>query len=202
MFFRIVIACIVVAASYALFQIYKTHSYYDSIRSPLAEFSVRAGTGNQSGITIVEFMNYDCGWCKDTHLALLDFAKHNPDITLVVRAAPFENGTAETAAERVLAAGLQGKFWEMDRALAEYKGAMDEKFFRESAAVYDIDYDRMVSDADGAEVQELAKDNASAVIAAGIQTTPALMVGKTIYQPDKALTLGDIIRMVEAEKKK
>ncbi len=200
MLFRIVIVCLVLAASYALFQIYQAHNYYSTLRSPMAEFSVR--TGNQNGITIVEFMNYDCAWCKDTHLALLEYAKHNPDVTLVVRAIPFDNGTSEEAAELALAAGLQGKFWEMDRALAEYKGPMDEKFYRESAAVYDIDYDRMLSDAEGQDVRDMGKDNAAAAIATGIQTTPALMIDKTIYQPDKALTLGDIIRMVETEKNK
>lgn len=201
MLFRIAIACLVLAASYALYEIYAIGRYYDGLRTPLAPFTSTEREGNQKPLTIVEFLHYQCNFCKDTHAVLVEYARNTPEIRLVTRPVPFD-GPAETAAERVLAAGLQGKFWEMDSALTEYRGVLDEKFYRESAALYDIDYDRMVADADGEEVNAMAKDNAAAVFKVGIKQTPAFMVGKTIYELDAPLTLPDLIRMVREEQAK
>lgn len=201
MFFRIVIVCLVLAASYALYEIIAIGRYYDGLRSPLASFAVAEREGNQNPLTIVEFMHYQCNFCKETHTVLVEYARSNPEIRLVTRPVPFE-GPAETAAERALAAGLQGKFWEMDSALTEYRGILDEKFYRETAALYNIDYDRMVADAGGAEITAMAKDNADAIVKTGIKQTPAFMIGKTVYELDAPLTLPDLIRMVREEQAK
>ncbi len=198
MFFRIVIACIVIVAGYALYEIMSIRGYYKDLREPMAEFTVREER-NQPAVTIVEFLNYDCGFCKDTHLTLLDYAGRHGDVRLVVRPVPYANGGAEDAAERALAAGLQGKFWDMDRALTEYKGELNDKFYRESAALYDIDYGRMMREAGEETVQAMTRNNAGASIKSGIERVPAMMIGKTIYQLDKPLTMTDLIRMVREE---
>lgn len=201
MFFRIVIVCLVLAASYALYEITAIGRYYDGLRTPLAPFTATEMEGNQNPLTIVEFMHYQCNFCKDTHAVLVEYARTTPEIRLVTRPVPFE-GPTEIAAERVLAAGLQGKFWEMDSALTEYRGILDDKFYRESAALYNIDYDRMVADADSENVNAMAKDNAAAVFKTGIKQTPAFMIGKTVYELDAPLTLPELIRMVRVEQAK
>ena len=150
--------CLALAASYALWQIWSYHNHYKKLATPLAAFTVAEQEGNRSPLTIVEFMHYDCAYCKDTHTVLLDYAKSTPEIRLVTRPVPFEGGGAQIAAERALAAGLQGKFWEMDSALTEHRAPMDEKFYRESAALYNIDYDRMVADSQGEEVKKMATE--------------------------------------------
>ena len=199
MFFRIVIVVLVLAAAYASYEIITIKKYYAAIQKTDADFTVR-GQGNHPSLTIVEFVNYECGACKRSHLVMLDFIGKNPDIRLVTRPMPDAHKNAETAAKRALAAGLQGKFAEVDEALSGYEGELDDKFWRETAALYDIDYERMVAQAEGEAVQKLVMENIRASIAANIQTTPALMIGKTIYQPDKPLTLPDLIRMVQTEK--
>ena len=97
---------------------------------PKADFLVRSAKGNHSGLTIVEFVNYDCSFCKKTHLTLLDFMQRHPEINYVVRPVPYANGGAEQAAEYAIAAGLQGKFWEIDKALVDYDAMLDEKILQ------------------------------------------------------------------------
>lgn len=201
MFFRIVSVCLVLAAGYALYEIWAIRNYYNFLQKPEAAFTIREAVGNQSPVTIVEFMNYGCLPCKTTHNVLRNYADQNPEVRLVVRPIPFSNPeTAETAAESVLAAGLQGKFWEMDRALSEYTGALDDKFYRETAAVYDIDYARMVKEAQGDAVYKLAKNNVRAFEKSGASAVPAIMIEKKIYALKGPLTLPDLIRMVQTEK--
>ena len=199
MLFRIVMVCLFVAETYALYQIWAIHDFYRSLETPEASFTTIEQEGNQNPLTIVEFMHYTCLYCKDSHAVLVDYARTNPEIRLVTRPIPFE-GNSEQAALYALAAGLQGKFWEMDSALTEYRGPVDEKFYRESAALYNIDYDRMVEDSKTETVRALAKDNVAAFYAMDVQSTPAFIIGRTLYQPDKALTLNDLVRMVQNEK--
>jgi len=200
MIFRIVMVCLALAGAYALYEIYSIKRYYAEFREPLAEFTAM-NVGNQASLTIVEFLDYDCGPCKDNHLLLLDYAQRNPDVRLVVRPVPFAHDGAETAAEMALAAGLQGKFWELDRALVEYKGPLNDKFYRESAAVYDIDYERMVREAEEETVQEMAANNAGAFQSSGMKRTSAIMIENTFFELDKPLTQSDLILMVESAKR-
>lgn len=200
MFFRVFCICIVLAAGYALFAIWQIRSAANFLAIPKAGFTVLNDRAAPS-LTIVEFLNYGCDPCRQTHRVLLQYAAKNSDVRLVVRPVPYEPDMAETAAEMALAAGLQGKFWELDDALAGYSGDYDEKFYRETAALSELDYDRLVADANGGQVFEFAKNNAGAAIEAGVERTPALLVGKTLYQLDQALTLPDLLRMVQAEKR-
>lgn len=196
MLFRIVILSLVAAACYAGYELWTVRNFYKFLREPDAQFTV-VNPGNHPAITIVEFLNYNCGLCRRNHIVLLDYAAKQPEIKLVTRPVPFEN--AEEPTLRALAAGLQGKFADMDRAMAEYDGPYDEKFYRETCAVYDIDYEKMIADAKGSEVFEFAKNNAAAALRAKVSTTPALMVGKTLYTPREGLTLQELVRMVQVE---
>lgn len=199
MLFRIICICIVLAACYGGYKAWNIHHYYDSLRSPEAEFTVR-GSKEKSTLTLVEFLNYGCTACLRSHRVILDYVQKNPDITLVVRPVPFKPDYGVRAAEMAMAAGLQGKFWEMDSALAEYEEIYDDGFYRDTAAVYEIDYDKMLADSLGPQTHRLGTDNLKAALKAGVEFTPALLVGKTLYQPDGVLTLPELIRMVQKER--
>ena len=201
MLFRIVIVCILLAASYAAFEIGSAWYFYKSVRTPASAFTIK-NDGNQSELTIVEFLTYDCQNCRDTHKVLKDYADRNQDVRLAVRLVPMDWGYAEESTEMALAAGLQGKFWEFDAAIAEYQGRPDERFYRETASLLDMNYERLRKDAKAKTVQDMATDNASAALKLGLTSVPALMIGKTLYQPDKALTMNELISMVAAERTK
>ncbi|PZQ46728.1 MAG: hypothetical protein DI551_04555 [Micavibrio aeruginosavorus] len=199
MVFRIIIALLVLAGAYAVWQIWQIKNYYNDMADPKASFMV-VQEGNHSGVQIVEFLNYDCSYCRATHKVLMDYAKANPETRYVVRPVPFGNGYAEESAEMAIAAGIQGHFQDFSEAILNYQLPPDEAFYRETANLYDIDYERMLSDVKEDEVLDIAGDNATAALRANLKTVPAFMIGKTVYQLDKILTLQDLIRMVEDEK--
>lgn len=199
MLFRIVIVCILLAASYAVFEFVSVWRSATAVYNPSSTFTVR-NDGNQTNLTIVEFLNYDCHFCRMTHTTLMSYAESNPEVRIVVRPFPNVGGYSEEAAEMVLAAGLQGKFWEMDDAIIGYTKVPDERFYRETAGLLDIDYDKMRKDSEGPEVQDMIGENADTVIRLNIKSTPAVMIGKTLHQMDKPLTLSDLISMVAAER--
>lgn len=201
MFFRFAAICLLAILLYAGYYIWVAHDRASSYANPSAEFLILA-EGNQSEPEIVEFLNYGCEICVKTHLALREYVQTYPGARFVVRPVPVMPETAFTAAERVLAAGLQGKFEEVDKALSEYSGIPDEKFYREIASLYEVDYDLMLKDAQEEKVHDYGKENLEMLLRLGAKTTPALLVGKTFYQPTEALTLQDIMRIVTTEKNK
>lgn len=201
MLFRVILVCVILAASYAAFEIASVWRSFDMVQNPEVDFTTK-NAGNQTNLTIVEFISYECTFCRQAYPVLDDFAKTNPDVRLVVRPVPLVGLFSETAAEIAMAAGLQGKFWEMNDAIIGYGNIPDERFYRDTAELLGLDYEKMVKDAEGAKVQDLVGDNAEALQRAGITSLPAIMVGKTVYQIDKRLTLNDLISMVAAERAK
>lgn len=197
MFFRILVVCLVLAASYALFEIWRVHAFYSRMHNPESDFTVMNDDGS---LTIVDFINYECNACKDTSKLLVQQAKENKDIRLVVRPVPYEGKAIENDVKMALAAGLQGKFWELHDALIDYKDTPDEKFFKETAALYDIDYNKMLKDSEGMKVMDIMKSNATAAYNLGVTSTPALLVGKSFYASKTILTLPDLLRMIQFEK--
>lgn len=197
MVFRIVIITLALAACYAVFAIAVDWRFYHKLRTPEAAFTVKNDAGE---LSIIEFLNYDCQYCRETHKVLMEYANTHTDVRIVVRPFPNVGGYSEEAAEMVLAAGVQGKFWEMDEAITGYGGKPDEKFYRETSALLDIDYEKMRKDSESSAVQEMVGDNADAVLMLDIQKVPAIMIGKTVYQLDNPLTLSDLISKVAEQR--
>ena len=91
-------------------------------RRPDAPFA-----GNPSGdVTVVEFFDYNCGYCKR---GLADIAKlidKDPKIKVVFMELPILSKGSEEAARVALAARMQGKYWDVHRGLLEAKGQVNE----------------------------------------------------------------------------
>lgn len=199
MVFRIFAVLLVLAIAMTGYKVWQARHALDGFYNPSTAFTVK-NEGEAGGIKIVEFLHYGCMGCKKSHAILMDYAEQNPDVRVVIRPIPVSPEESQIAAERALAAGLQGKFWEMDKSLSEYGGPYDEKFYREVCALKEIDCDKLFKDSQSEKVHEYGQENITMAGQLGIQTAPALLINNTLYQPHTALTLPDLLRMVETEK--
>lgn len=81
------------------------------IRSEVETPYPGAVLGNPKGkITIVEFSDYACGFCRKSVSDVARLIKENPDLRVVVRDIPILSDQSEAAARMALAAAEQGKF--------------------------------------------------------------------------------------------
>ena len=82
-------------------------------------------------VTIVEFFDYNCGFCKKSTDWLTEVIEGNrDDVRVIFKELPLLDGrskTSRTAARAALAAAEQGKYWDMHVALMEQRGLTDEK---------------------------------------------------------------------------
>ena len=83
----------------------------------------------KASVTIVEFADFQCPFCKKTEATLKDvLAKYNGRVKLAYRDFPLLeiHPHAEKAAEAARCAGEQGKFWEFHDTLLEDQSKLDE----------------------------------------------------------------------------
>ena len=83
--------------------------------------------GNPNGdITVVEFFDYNCGYCKRGLHDVVKLVETDPKVRVVFKELPILSKGSEEASRVALAARRQGKYWELHRAMLGAKGQMNE----------------------------------------------------------------------------
>jgi protein-disulfide isomerase len=140
--------------------------------------------GNKDGkFVIIEFFDYNCGWCKRTNAALKE-ALAKPEaknIRWVPIDTPIFGEGSETIARFVLAAGKQGKYAAMHDAVGDYKGKVDEAALMEMGKKIGLNTDKMKKDADSQEIKDKLVANREFTRALNIGGVPMLIVNGNIH---------------------
>ena len=77
-------------------------------------------------ITIVEFFDFNCGYCKRLAPAMLKIIKENKDVKVVFKPVGFLSPTSQTSAKAMLAAAKKGKFIELYEGLITFNGRITD----------------------------------------------------------------------------
>lgn len=134
--------------------------------------------GNPDGdITVVEFFDYNCGYCKRGFHNIRELIEKDKNVRVVFKELPILSKDSEDAAKIALAARAQGKYWELHQALIESKGRVTEAFALEAAGKLGLDVAKLKADKDSEAVKaELARVEALAR-KMNISGTPHFLVG-------------------------
>jgi len=114
-------------------------------------------------VVLVEFADFECPHCRQA-VSLLDavLAAHEGKVRLVYKSytLPFHQ-RGEPAARSAFAAGLQGKFWEMEHLLFERQQHLEDADLKSYAQMLKLDVARWKADMDSPRVKErVAHDRA------------------------------------------
>jgi protein-disulfide isomerase len=153
--------------------------------------------GNASGdITIVEYFDYQCPYCRKVEPELRQVVKDDGKVRLVLKDWPILGPVSVVAARMALASKYQDKFLQAHEALIGVNSRLTEPRIRELLAGAGIDVDRLTRDlATNAKAIDaiLARNNDQAT-AFGFNGTPSFIVGKfrvpgvlTMAQFDQAI---------------
>ena len=119
--------------------------------------------GNKDGkFIIIEFFDYQCGWCKRTNKGLEEaVAKpEGKNIRWIPIDTPIFGEASETIARYVLAAGEQGKYAEMHKAVGEAQDRLNEDALLALAKDLKLDTKKLKADANGDKIKKkLASNN-------------------------------------------
>ena len=127
-------------------------------------------------ITIVEFVDFQCPFCSRFYAPALEALKEYPDkVKLVIKNFPLSfHPQAMPAAKAALAAGEQGKYWEMTDDLLENNRDLSDARIQETAKKIGLDVDKFNKDLkekDG-QFEEMIKKDMELAAEVQVQGTP------------------------------
>lgn len=129
-------------------------------------------------VTVIEFSDFQCPYCsrgKSTMDELM--AAYPKDVKIVFKNLPLPfHDQAAPAAKAALAAGKQGKFWEMHDALFANQRALNADFFTEQAKTLGLNLEQFKKDMDSPEIDAQIKEDSALASKNGISGTPGFFV--------------------------
>jgi len=150
------------------------------------EHDARDGVvGNPNGkITLVEFFDYRCPYCKAAAPELQKLLAANPEVRLVLKEFPIldvedQSHISEDAARDALAAIPQGRYAQVhDALLAEHH--LDEATIRDVLSRNGVDLAKDQARASGKPISDLLAENHALARDLGVDGTPAFVIGDTV----------------------
>ena len=147
----------------------------------LVEGAPTVGATDADAITVVEFFDYNCGYCKRSMDAILQVLESEADVRVVFVEFPILAPSSRTAALAALAADRQGAYFALHRALMQHRGALTDSRVMEIAREIDLDMTQLAQDMEDAEVVAALERNAVVGEAVGVQGTPFFLVNQKAY---------------------
>lgn len=147
-------------------------------------------------VTIVEFSDYQCPFCSRAE-PLMDEAleKYPDDLRLVFKQFPLTSihPNALPASKAALAAGKQGKYWEMHKKLFENNRALGAEDLKKYAGELGLDVAQWEKDMNSKEVQDQINEEMGQARTAGVRGTPTIFVGGRQLQNRSVEGIKDLI---------
>lgn len=155
-------------------------------------------SGNPKGdVTIVEFSDYNCPFCKTSAAALEKLVAADPGVRVVHKELPILTEASLYGAKLALAAKYQGKYGEAHASLMGIPGVrIPEGRMREAVEKAGVDMARLDADlkAHDKDIADQLRRNLELADVLGLQGTPAFVVGP--YLIPSAIDLDSFKRVV------
>ena len=137
--------------------------------------------GNPKGdITVVEFFDYNCGYCKKALPDLAALVQADKNVRVVLKEFPILSKGSEEASKIALAAKMQGKYWDFHLAMLAVQGQANEASALKVAEKAGLDMVRVKKDMASAEVKKEIDDTRALAQKMGISGTPHFLVGDKV----------------------
>ncbi len=149
-------------------------------------------TGNPKGdITIVEFFDYNCGYCRKALLELQTVLKEDKNVKVIFMDMPILGPPSMEAAKWSLAAHRQGKYFELHRAILEHNGPKNSQEIEKLAIAAGLDIKKLKVDKEASEITAQLEEYVTTARNLKINGTPAFIIEGEVfpgYIPASAIT--------------
>ena len=132
-------------------------------------------------ITIFEFFDYNCGYCKSVVKLLLDTINEDKKINLVFVEFPILSEDSYTASLAALAAEKQNLYSQFPISLMKVRGRINEKQIFKTAKEVGLDINKLKLDMENPDIQLILKTNREVAKLLKLNGTPAFIIGDVIY---------------------
>jgi len=141
--------------------------------------------GNPQGnVTMVEFFDYNCGYCKRALSDMLQLIKTDPNLKVVLKEYPVLGPGSLEAAQVAVAARMQDKtgkkYLDFHQRLLGARGPADKAHALAAAKEAGFDMARIEKDLASEEVRETLRETMKIADAIGVNGTPSYVIGTDV----------------------
>ncbi len=154
-----------------------------ALRDELLHDPAAPAAGNPRGdITVVEFFDYRCGYCKRSLDMLMTVLREDNNLRVVFKEFPILSPESRQAARAALASQNQDKYLQFHVALMNARGAFEDEQIFDIAAEVGLDVNRLAADMRAPETEAQLEVVGDLARALNIEGTPAFIVGDRIFR--------------------
>ncbi len=126
---------------------------------------------------MVEFFDYNCGFCRRALPDVVKLVDTDDKVRVVFKELPIFGEESEGAAKAALAAGKQGKYFEMHQKLYAEPGKADKEKALRVASELGLDVPQLEKDMEDPSVTKALDETKELAQKLGVQGTPLYLIG-------------------------
>ena len=134
---------------------------------------IQVGPDNAKN-TVIEFMDYFCGYCKKIQPELIDLANRRSDTRVIFLQYPILSENSKLVSEMVIAANFQNKGTELHNGLFSMSGNLTQEKLDQLITDLDINRTKLKIDMGKDEVKNIIKLSSFLAMGSGARGTPSL----------------------------
>tara|TARA_Y100000590_G_C15414188_1_gene898776 strand:+ start:166 stop:792 length:627 start_codon:yes stop_codon:yes gene_type:complete len=131
--------------------------------------------------TIIEFMDYFCGYCKKIHPELMELVETRDDTRVVYIQHPILSESSNFIASMVVAANFQNKGIELHNEIFSIEGSLNQEKLMQAIKKVGINEPKLSIDMGKDEVKNIVALSSFLSNGAGARGTPTLFVNEEFF---------------------
>ncbi len=148
-------------------------------RPELTQTGIGSFARGQGDITLVEFFDYQCGYCKKAFNDMLNAVSKDKAVRIVLKEFPILGEVSEIAAQAAMASQSQGLYMKFHTALMTTPGRLSEAKIFLIAEQIGLDTKKLRQDMRSPAIQEAIAKNRALAERLSVSGTPAfILIGK------------------------
>jgi protein-disulfide isomerase len=146
-------------------------------------------------ITIVEFFDYNCGYCKRAFPDIMKLTQKNPDVRVVFKEFPILGPASEQAARVALASKGDGKYFAIHQGLLNARGSVSGAALSSLIEKHGLNADEIVTRGKNKDIDAHIKDVRNLAQSLGVSGTPAFIIDNQLFSG--ALSYDDMQSLID-----
>ena len=137
--------------------------------------------GNKNGKeVIIEFFDYNCGYCKRSFPEIMELVSENKDIKIILKELPVLGESSILASKASIASQKQDKYFEFHQELINFSGLISLIDIKKISKELGINYEQLQKDMNSEETILLINESYRLADLIGVRGTPAFIINNNL----------------------
>ncbi len=137
--------------------------------------------GNKNGKEIIiEFFDYNCGYCKRSFPEIMELVSENKDIKIILKELPVLGESSILASKASIASQKQDKYFEFHQELINFSGIISLIDIKKISKELGINFEKLQRDMNSEETILLINESYRLADLIGVRGTPAFIINNNL----------------------